>query len=98
MVDYRSMWADLDLDLEKHDMLLQALPSMYESIFLSQGDRPETMEYFDFVVGEIHGLRVRELMDHKASGGKVIGLYCVFVPEDLIMAAGAIPVGLCAGT
>ena len=37
-------------------------------------------------------------MDHKASGGKVVGLFCVFVPEDLILAAGAIPVGLCAGT
>ncbi len=98
MVDYRSMWTELDLDLEKHGTLLEVLPSMYESIFLSQENRPEAMDYFDFVVGEIHGLRVRELMDHKASGGKVVGLYCVFVPEDLILAAGAIPVGLCAGT
>jgi benzoyl-CoA reductase/2-hydroxyglutaryl-CoA dehydratase subunit BcrC/BadD/HgdB len=98
MVDYRPMWTDLDLDLEKHNMLLQALPSMYESIFLGQENRPEAMEYFDFVVGEIHGLRVRELMDHRAGGGKVVGLFCVFVPEDLILAAGAIPVGLCAGT
>jgi benzoyl-CoA reductase/2-hydroxyglutaryl-CoA dehydratase subunit BcrC/BadD/HgdB len=98
MVDYRPMWTELDIDLEKHDMLLQALPSMYESVFLGQENRPEAMGYFDFVVGEIHGLRVRELMDHKAGGGKVVGLYCVFVPEDLILAAGAIPVGLCAGT
>ena len=98
MADYRSMWAALDLDLDKHDVLLQALPGMYENIFLSQNNRPKAMEYFDFVVGEIHGLRVKELMDHKASGGKVVGLFCVFVPEDLILAAGAIPVGLCAGT
>ncbi len=98
MVDYRSMWSDLDLDLEKHDILLQVLPNMYESIFLSQENRPVAMDYFDFAVAEIHGQRVRELMDHKAGGGKVVGLYCVFVPEDLIMAAGAIPVGLCAGT
>jgi benzoyl-CoA reductase/2-hydroxyglutaryl-CoA dehydratase subunit BcrC/BadD/HgdB len=98
MVDYRSMWAELDLDLEKHDMLLEALPGMYESTFLSQENRPEAMDYFDFVVSEIHGLRVKELMDHKAAGGKVVGLYCVFVPEDLILAANAIPVGLCAGT
>ncbi len=97
MVDYRPMWTDLDLDLEKHDMLLQAFPSMYGSVFLGQQNRPQAMEYFDFVVGEIHGLRVKELMDHKASGGKVVGLYCVFVPEDLILAADAIPVGLCAG-
>jgi benzoyl-CoA reductase/2-hydroxyglutaryl-CoA dehydratase subunit BcrC/BadD/HgdB len=98
MVDHRSMWVELNLDLEKHDLLLEALSGMYESIFLSQDNRPEAMDYFDFVIGEIHGLRVRELIDHKASRGKVVGLYCVFVPEDLIMAAGAIPVGLCAGT
>jgi benzoyl-CoA reductase/2-hydroxyglutaryl-CoA dehydratase subunit BcrC/BadD/HgdB len=98
MADYRSMWAELDLDLDKHDALLQALPGMYEGIFLTQDNRPEAMGYFDFVIGEIHGLRVKELMDHKASGGKVIGLFCVFIPEDLILAAGAIPVGLCAGT
>jgi len=98
MADYRSMWAELGLDLEKHDILVGALPGMYEGIFLSQDNRPEAMAYFDFVIGEIHGLRVRELMDHKASGGKVVGLFCVFVPEDLILAAGAIPVGLCAGT
>jgi len=98
MADYRSMWAELGLDLEKHDILLGALPGMYEGIFLTQDNRPEGMAYFDFVIGEIHGLRVKELMDHKASGGKVVGLFCVFVPEDLILAAGAIPVGLCAGT
>jgi benzoyl-CoA reductase/2-hydroxyglutaryl-CoA dehydratase subunit BcrC/BadD/HgdB len=98
MVDYRSMWSDLDLDLEKHDTLLQVLPNLYESVFLSQENRPAAMDYFDFSIAEIHGLRVKELMDHKAGGGKVVGLYCVFVPEDLIMAAGAIPVGLCAGT
>jgi benzoyl-CoA reductase/2-hydroxyglutaryl-CoA dehydratase subunit BcrC/BadD/HgdB len=55
------------------------------------------MDYLDFVVSEIHGLRVKELQDHRAAGGKVVGLYCVFVPEDLVLAAGAVPVGLCAG-
>jgi benzoyl-CoA reductase/2-hydroxyglutaryl-CoA dehydratase subunit BcrC/BadD/HgdB len=92
------MWSELDLDLDKHDLLLQALPRMYADTFLSQDNRPKAMGYFDFVISEIHGLRVKELMDHKAGGGKVVGLFCVFVPEDLILAAGAIPVGLCAGT
>ena len=97
MVDYRPMWTELGLDLERHDMLLEALGGMYQSLFLAQKNRPQAMDYFDFVMSEIHGLRVKELMDHRAAGGKVVGLYCVFVPEDLIIAAGAIPVGLCAG-
>jgi benzoyl-CoA reductase/2-hydroxyglutaryl-CoA dehydratase subunit BcrC/BadD/HgdB len=96
--DYRPMWTDLGLDLNRHDMLLEALGGMYSDIFLSQKNRPQSMDYFDFVVSEIHGLRVKELQDHRAAGGKVVGLYCVFVPEDLILAANAIPIGLCAGS
>ena len=97
MTDYRNMWTDLGLDLERHDALLAALGGMYSDLFPGQKNRPKSMDYFDFVVSEIHGLRVKELQDHRAAGGKVVGLYCVFVPEDLILAAGAIPVGLCAG-
>lgn len=98
MTDYRQMWADLGLDLEKHDLLLGALPALYENIYLSQEARPEGMGYFDFVVSEVHGLRVKELVDHKAQGGTVVGAYCVFVPEDIVLASGGVPVGLCAGT
>jgi len=50
------------------------------------------------VVGDIHGIRVKELREHAKTGGKVVATYCVFVPEELVWAAGAIPVGLCAGT
>ena len=56
------------------------------------------MDFFDFVVGDIHGIRVRELRQHARDGGKVVATYCVFVPDEIILAAGAIPVGLCAGT
>jgi benzoyl-CoA reductase/2-hydroxyglutaryl-CoA dehydratase subunit BcrC/BadD/HgdB len=56
------------------------------------------MGFFDFVVGDIHGIRVKELREYARDGGKVVALYCVFVPEELAWAAGAIPVGLCAGT
>lgn len=49
------------------------------------------------MVSEIHGLRVKELMEHKAKGGKVFGTFCVYVPEDVIVAAGGICVGLCGG-
>jgi benzoyl-CoA reductase/2-hydroxyglutaryl-CoA dehydratase subunit BcrC/BadD/HgdB len=41
---------------------------------------------------------VKELREHAKNGGKVVATYCVFVPEELVWAAGGIPVGLCAGT
>jgi len=94
--DYRKMWESIGLDLEAHDQLLQALPPTYGEVYLTQENRP-AMDYFDFVVNEIHGLRIQELQDHKAAGGKVIGTFCVFVPEEIIRAAGGICIGLCSG-
>jgi len=95
--NYRNMWKDLGLDLQAHDMLLDVLGKAYEDIYLAQKDRPEQMGYFDFVMSEVHGLRIKELMDEKASGRKVIGSYCVFVPEEIVLAGNATLVGLCAG-
>ena len=97
MSDYNQMWSDLGLDLKSHDALLSVLSSAYTNIFLSQKNRPEGMKYFDFVMSEVHGLRIKELLDAKAQGRKVIGSYCVFVPEELILAVDAVSVGLCAG-
>ena len=97
MADYSKMWTDLGLDLSGHDALLGVLGGAYADIFLSQKNRPEGMKYFDFVMSEVHGLRIQELMDAKAQGRKVIGSYCVFVPEELILAVDGVSVGLCAG-
>ncbi|MCL6611266.1 MAG: 2-hydroxyacyl-CoA dehydratase family protein [Peptococcaceae bacterium] len=94
---YTKMWESLGLDLEAHDRLLQAIPPAYGEVYLNQENRPKGMEYFDFVINEIHGLRIQELQDHKAGGGKVIGAFCVFVPEEIVRAAGGICIGLCSG-
>ena len=95
--DYRSMWADLGLDLEAHDALLGVLGQAYQDIYRSQTNRPEGMGYFDFVMSEVHGLRIKELLDEKTAGRKIIGSYCVFVPEEITLAANATLVGLCSG-
>lgn len=94
---YRSMWKDLGLDLAAHDMLLEVLGKGYQDIYSAQKDRPEGMGYFDFVLSEVHGLRIKELMDEKAAGRKVIGSFCVFVPEEIVRAVDATLVGLCTG-
>jgi benzoyl-CoA reductase/2-hydroxyglutaryl-CoA dehydratase subunit BcrC/BadD/HgdB len=91
------MWADLGLDLEAHDALLGVLGQAYQDVYLTQKNRPEGMGYFDFVMSEVHGLRIKELLDEKAAGRKIIGSYCVFVPEEIVLAANATLVGLCSG-
>jgi benzoyl-CoA reductase/2-hydroxyglutaryl-CoA dehydratase subunit BcrC/BadD/HgdB len=97
MADYTKMWSELGLDLEGHNALLSILGSAYGDIFLSQKNRPEGMKYFDFVMSEVHGLRIQELMEAKAQRRIVVGSYCVFVPEELILAVDGVSVGLCAG-
>jgi benzoyl-CoA reductase/2-hydroxyglutaryl-CoA dehydratase subunit BcrC/BadD/HgdB len=95
--DYRPMWKEMGLNLEAHDQLLGVLGQAYTDVFLAQKNRPETMAYFDFVMSEVHGLRIKELIDEKAAGRKIIGSYCVFVPEEIALAANATLVGLCSG-
>ena len=96
-VDYRPMWTRLGLDLAKHDVLLEAVGQMYGATFLSQANRPKGMAYFDFVMSEVHGLRIREILDAKDAGRIVVGSYCTFVPEEIILALDGVSVGLCAG-
>ena len=94
---YDEMWEKLNLDLTAHEGLLAVLGKFYGDIYLSQDKRLKGMEYLDFVLSEVHGLRIKELQDAKAQGKKVIGTFCVFVPEEIVLAADAVQVGLCAG-
>jgi benzoyl-CoA reductase/2-hydroxyglutaryl-CoA dehydratase subunit BcrC/BadD/HgdB len=94
---YDAMWDKLNLDLNAHAGLLEVLGKFYGDIYLSQTGRLRGMEYLDFVLTEVHGLRIQELQEAKAQGHKVVGTFCVFVPEEIVLAADAIQVGLCAG-
>ena len=85
------------MDIEKHNQLLNGLGQYYTSVVLPQKNRPKAMGYFDFVVSEIHGLRVQELAELRAAGKKVIGAFCIYAPEELAYAADATMVGLCGG-
>jgi len=96
--DNVQMWADLNINLKSHDILLNALGPIFQEVYLSQKNRPAGMGFYDFVVGDIHGIRIKELREHAKNGGKIVATYCVFVPEELVWAADGIPVGLCAGT
>jgi len=73
------------------------LTEAYKGIYLSQKNRPKGMDYFDFVISEVHGLRIEEIFEAKKSGKKVIGTFCVYVPEELVLAVDGVCIGLCAG-
>ena len=89
MTNYTDMWERLNLDLKAHDGLMQVLGKFYGDIYLSQQGRLKGAEYLDFVLSEVHGLRIQELQEAKAQGRKIVGTFCVFVPEELTLAADA---------
>lgn len=95
--EHRKMWSELGMDLQAHDQLLNVLAQNYREIYMSQENRPKSTQYFDFVMNGIHGQRVAELLKEKEQGRKIVGSYCVFVPEEIVQAANATLVGLCSG-
>ncbi|MGI9862460.1 double-cubane-cluster-containing anaerobic reductase [Moorella naiadis] len=94
---YREMWRELDMDLEKHDIFLGALPAAFSEVFLQQENRPAGMAYFDNTLAEAHGGRIQEIMAGKKAGRLVAGTFCVFAPEELVLAVDGISIGLCGG-
>ncbi|WP_301860015.1 double-cubane-cluster-containing anaerobic reductase [uncultured Megasphaera sp.] len=98
MTDRHAMWKDLGMDLEAHDLLCAALPGAFGDIFLSQENRPDGMAFYDMVVSDIHGIRPAELLEEQKKGRKVFGTFCLYVPDELIIAADGIVTGLCGGS
>lgn len=93
------MWKNLGIDIEKHDQLLSVLPDIFKEIYIdTQKNRPNKIGFFDFVVSDIHGIRIEELQEAKKKGQKVVGTFCLYVPDEIIIALNAISVGLCGGT
>jgi len=95
---YPEMWNSLGMNVERFDKMRVMLGDVYTKMFLSQRDRPQRMDYFDHIVSEIHGGRVKEILDAKKQGRPVVGTFCVYVPEELVLAAGGVCIGLCGGS
>lgn len=98
MSDYVKMWEDLGMDLENHDLLCQVLPNAVGDVFLSQENRPKAMDFWDLVISEVHGIRPAELIEEQKKGRKVFGTFCVYVPDEVVIAANGIVTGLCGGS
>jgi benzoyl-CoA reductase/2-hydroxyglutaryl-CoA dehydratase subunit BcrC/BadD/HgdB len=55
------------------------------------------MRYFYDLAKGLYTTRVQELRAARESGKKLVGVFCNFVPEELVLAAGAVPIRLCSG-
>ena len=97
MEPYTKMYEDLNIDIEKHKMLMDALGRLFAELFLNRKGRPKSMAYFDNVIAEIHGKRIEEIVKAKNNGSFTVGAFCIFVPEEIVVALEGICYGLCGG-
>lgn len=91
------LWEKLGMDVPRFSGMPAMLTQAYTSIYLAQKNRPAKMAYFDNMVENIHTGRIHELVAAKEAGKPVIGTFCVYIPEEVVVAAGGICVGLCGG-
>ena len=98
MADRTELWSNLGMDLETHGLLCAALPAAFGDVFLSQNNRPEGMAFWDMVAADIHGIRPAELVEAQKAGQKVFGTFCVYVPDEVVIACKGIVTGLCGGS
>lgn len=98
MTEDEEMWKELGLDVELHQEILESIERNFKEQVLSKKNRPAKMSYFDEVLKNAHGARVKEIIDRKSSGSKFIGTFCIYVPEEIVLALDAIPLALCGGT
>jgi benzoyl-CoA reductase/2-hydroxyglutaryl-CoA dehydratase subunit BcrC/BadD/HgdB len=92
------MWSELGMDVELHDRLLANSEKLHKRNYLWQSNRPETMKLFDTALHDSHGQRVGEIVKYRKAGGKSIGTFCIYVPDEIAIAAGVLNIPLCGGT
>jgi benzoyl-CoA reductase/2-hydroxyglutaryl-CoA dehydratase subunit BcrC/BadD/HgdB len=98
MPDHDGLLSELGLDVDLHHRIFGSIEKSFGRTVLAQQGRPAGMAYFDGVIRGAHGERVREITDRRAAGDKFVGTFCIYVPDELVLALGAVPVALCGGT
>ena len=96
--DFRKMWTDLGMNLELHDELMASQERLHEKTHLSQKNRPRAMKLFDEAFHASHRGRVAEIVERRAKGGKAIGTFCIYVPDEIAYAADVLTIPLCGGS
>lgn len=95
---YHSLWNKLGIDTQKITAGVDGAIKRHEEVFLTQSNRPSKMEYFDEFWRNLQTGRIAELDKLKEQGKPLVGTFCIFVPEETVVAAGGACYGLCSGS
>ncbi len=96
--ELREMWTGLGMNLELHDQLLESNNRIFKKTHLWQKKRPAAMALFDRALHDSHGQRVAEILDYRNNGGKSVGTFCIYVPDEIALAASVLAIPLCGGS
>jgi hypothetical protein len=92
------LWQRIGVDVTRLSKMREILSQMYKTLFLNQEIRPEGMKYFDKIVSNIHTGRIKEIVEAMEEGRVVVGAFCVYIPEEIVVALYGICIGLCGGS
>lgn len=98
MADNHECGRTLGMDLETHDQLCAVLPTAFGDVYLSQENRQRE---WHFTISSFQTFTVSDLLSSwsfKRRGGKVFGTFCVYVPDEVVIACGGAVTGLCGGS
>ena len=95
---YDELLKSLKVNLPLHEELVANMNRVHEKTHVRQKNRPAAMSAFDAAFHDSHFGRVAEIHEHRKKGGKSIGTFCIYVPDEIAFAAGVVPFALCGGT
>jgi len=95
---HKPLLESINVDVERHAKMMNMGYEAYKNQFMSQKNRPKTMEYFDWFMSEIQGERIAEINALRAQKRPAVGTFCIFVPEEIVVGAKGACYGLCGGS
>lgn len=98
MADFDKMLKDLGVDMVLHSDLEENQNRLHAKYFQLRNNRPVTMNRFDDSRHASHAGRVDEIHEHRKAGVKSIGTFCIYVPDEIALAAEVLPIPLCGGS
>ncbi len=86
------------VNLELHARMIAYNNDLHERTHRSAKNRPAAMSLFDAAFHASHAERVAEIFEYRQKGGKSIGTFCIYVPDEIALAADVLPIPLCGGS
>lgn len=98
MSDSHNILQKVGVNLDLHARMIAYNNDLHERTHRSAKNRPAAMALFDQAFHASHAERVAEIFDYRQKGGKSIGTFCIFVPDEIALAANVLPIPLCGGS